>query len=471
MGTRAGIAVRISKDRAGLELGVGRQEDECRALAASMGIEVVKLYIDNDVEASSGKRRPGYQAMLTDMREGVIDTVIAWHSDRVVRRPDELEELITIADAHGVGFATVKAGNIDLTTASGRLVARLLGAVSKHETELKGERQSAQLEQRIRSGLRAGGGTRPFGYLKGGYELNEPEAEIIRGIVEDLLSGQSMNAVCESLHRRGVKNVSGVVKWSPFVVKRMVLGPSLAGIVTLRGDVLPSVKAQWPAVITEAQHHRLRNVLEYDGPARRPFAKAYLFTGGLTVCGRCGYDLYAMRVKGLRKYSCRSRYLVGRPGYGMSCGAVTIDAEKFEADVVERLLAQILRNARRLEKHRAALDDADTVLAEVKALEHDLEELAGDYYSRKLLSRAEWLAAKQLVESSLKTARTKLRSGAASTQIPVGDGTTVASTWERLSFPQKCDLARQLIVRITVGQHQGRRDVYDYGRVGIEWRS
>src|SRR5882724_1805720 len=92
MGTRGAIYVRISRDRAGAGLGVARQEEDCRALAARLGVEVAAdaIYSDNDLSAYSGKPRPRYLAMLEDIRAGLIDVVLAWHTDRLHRSPGEL---------------------------------------------------------------------------------------------------------------------------------------------------------------------------------------------------------------------------------------------------------------------------------------------------------------------------------------------------------------------------------------------
>ena len=63
---RTAIYCRISKDRSGESLGVERQEQDCRQLAERLGWEVVGVYIDNDISAStkSRKHRPQYAEML-----------------------------------------------------------------------------------------------------------------------------------------------------------------------------------------------------------------------------------------------------------------------------------------------------------------------------------------------------------------------------------------------------------------------
>jgi site-specific DNA recombinase len=64
----AGYA-RISSDLEGSGLGVTRQVEDGRRLAATLGWTVVKDYVDNDLSAYSGKVRPAYLRMLEDVRD------------------------------------------------------------------------------------------------------------------------------------------------------------------------------------------------------------------------------------------------------------------------------------------------------------------------------------------------------------------------------------------------------------------
>jgi site-specific DNA recombinase len=136
--TRAVIYCRISQDRTGAGLGVDRQREDCEALAERNGWDVVEVYVDNDVSAYSGKKRKDYRRMLADLEQGTATVVIAWHTDRLHRSPTELEEYIDLSERRGVATHTVQAGTIDLATPSGRMTARILGAVARQESEHKG---------------------------------------------------------------------------------------------------------------------------------------------------------------------------------------------------------------------------------------------------------------------------------------------------------------------------------------------
>jgi site-specific DNA recombinase len=143
MTRRAIIYTRISKDKTGAGLGVDRQEQDCRELAARLGWEVVGHHSDNDISAYSGKPRPGYQALLSDLQERRADAVIVWHTDRLHRRQMELEGYIEVCQPRDIPTETVMAGKFDLATSSGRMIARILGAVAHEEVEHMIERQRA----------------------------------------------------------------------------------------------------------------------------------------------------------------------------------------------------------------------------------------------------------------------------------------------------------------------------------------
>ena len=106
MTTVAAVYLRQSLDRDGNELGIARQREDCLKLAADKGWKAQE-YVDNDTSASTGKVRPAYERMLSDIRDGYIGAVVAWDLDRLHRRPIELESFMALADAEQIKLATV----------------------------------------------------------------------------------------------------------------------------------------------------------------------------------------------------------------------------------------------------------------------------------------------------------------------------------------------------------------------------
>lgn len=134
---RTAIYASISNDRERAGLGVEGQENDCRELAEHLRREVVEAFVDNDISAHSGKTRPAYRAMLEAARTSHIQEVIASHTDRLHGRTLELEEFVRVAETHHLHVQTVTAGETDLATPTGRMVARMLGAAAQHEVEMR----------------------------------------------------------------------------------------------------------------------------------------------------------------------------------------------------------------------------------------------------------------------------------------------------------------------------------------------
>jgi DNA invertase Pin-like site-specific DNA recombinase len=83
---RAAIYLRQSRDALGDGRAVERQREDCETLAADRGWTVTASLTDNDVSASSGKLRPGYQRLLGLVDDRAVDVIVVWHIDRLTRR-------------------------------------------------------------------------------------------------------------------------------------------------------------------------------------------------------------------------------------------------------------------------------------------------------------------------------------------------------------------------------------------------
>jgi DNA invertase Pin-like site-specific DNA recombinase len=153
--TTAAIYTRLSLDKDGDGLAVARQEKDCRALCAARGWIVGEVFSDS-ISAYSGKLRPRYRAMLTALRAREVDAVVAYAAPRLTRSMSELEDFINVVEAVDAKVAIVAGGDIDLTTAAGRRIARIFAAISRGESEELGERQRRKNVERASQGLNHG---------------------------------------------------------------------------------------------------------------------------------------------------------------------------------------------------------------------------------------------------------------------------------------------------------------------------
>lgn len=310
---RAAIYARQSLDRTGEGAAVDRQVDDCRQLADRRGWAVVETLTDNDMSASTGKPRPGYQRLLKLMRGGSVDAVVVWHVDRLTRRLIDLEEVIAICEATGVRLATVT-GDIDLSTDTGRMLARILASVARGEVERKGIRQRRANEQRASKG-HMGWTRRPFGYDRqdGVVHVVEQEAKALERAAEMVLAGDTLAAGVRMLDALGLQTTAGKA-WNVTSLKRALLNPRYSGRVTYNGADVS--EGSWPVILPAETQERLAEKLRDVQRRVQQGTDPKFLLSGLARCGRCGAVMFASPFgdKGRRwqVYRCRSCYLARR---------------------------------------------------------------------------------------------------------------------------------------------------------------
>ncbi len=290
---------------------------------------MVDVYVDNDISAFAAKRRPNYERLLADLEGGYLTAVLAWHTDRLHRSPVELERYIAVCEPRNVPTRTVQAGELDLSTAAGRMTARITGAVARHESEQKGERVRRQKQQAQAAG-RWNGGRRPFGFEPDGVSIREPEAAAIRDATRRILAGDSVRSIFREWNAAGLTTAAGN-SWNGSQARQMLLRPRNAGLVGAGSRIVG--EAQWPAIVDRETWEALVALL--SDPSR--------LTHSGTSLKLLGSYLYRCWCGALARSGGNTAH--GRPRYGCTVdpGHIRRRAEpidQFVTEVTERVLAR-----------------------------------------------------------------------------------------------------------------------------------
>lgn len=106
-------------------------------------------------ETASGAKRERLelQAALDFMRSG--DTLVIWKLDRLARSTHQLLETVERLLRRGIGLKTLTQ-DIDTTTAGGRLIFTVFGAIAEFEREIIRERTCAGLDAARARGRKGG---------------------------------------------------------------------------------------------------------------------------------------------------------------------------------------------------------------------------------------------------------------------------------------------------------------------------
>src|SRR5918912_584765 len=136
-------------------------------------------------ETASGARRdrPELARALDVMREG--DTLVVWKLDRMARSLGQLIETVRELDRRGIGFISLT-DQINTTSAGGRLLFHIMGALAGFERDLTRERTRAGLDA-ARARGRVGGRRR---------KLSAADVEAAKAMVR---AGQSPAAAAARL--------------------------------------------------------------------------------------------------------------------------------------------------------------------------------------------------------------------------------------------------------------------------------
>lgn len=423
------IYARISKDDEGDRLGVDRQERLCRELAKQYGLDVVELLVDNDVSAYARKPRPAFEQLVTMLKAGSVDTVLAYHADRLYRRTTDLERLVAIVEGSAAQVHTVAAGNVDLTTASGRMVARMLGAAAQHESERLGERIKVKNDELAAAG-KPPGGRPPFGYGKG-YEIQPVEAEAVRYMAKRVLEGGSLLRIARELDAMGVTTREGR-SWHHSSVRAALINPAVAGLRVHRREV--AGPGQWEPVLDRAIWEQVRTVLADPERKRKRPARTYLLAGLVQTCD--GDAMNGRPVDDRRTYSTRM------PTVGRS---MVVGADDLENTVVETVLATLDKTT-----FPAAPPPTDAG-ADVAGIEEELNQLAALRGAGEI-SLAEWIAARKPLTERLEAARAKagVKRRPAKVSTLLEEPGAARRAWPTLDFDTKREAIQSLIERVIV---------------------
>jgi site-specific DNA recombinase len=465
---RAAIYCRISSDREGLELGVERQQEDCRDLAVRHGLTVVEVFVDNDVSASTKarKERPEYRRMLADAREGRFDTIVAYTTSRLTRKPRENEDLIELAESHGISYQYVRSPAVDLNTAAGRRYARWSAANDAGEAEETAERVArAKLQAATQGKFR--GGRRPFGFEPDGVTLREAEAAEIRHATEQALAGVSLAGIARDLNARRVATSTGKA-WTGREVGRLLARARNAGLVERHGEILGP--AQWPAIVDEGTWRAVRAMLADPGRLTTPGPTRRWLLSGIAKCGVCG--------SGVLVTSTRNRAGGRWPVYTCRPGRhVARACEQVDALVNDLVVARLSRpDAVDLLAVDAGVDVGE-LHRTAAGLRARLDELAG-LFARGVVDARQLERGTTDLRAQLETVEGQLAAAASKSVFHgVVDVDDVGEVWAGLSLERRRAVVSALVEVTILKARRGRTPgwrpgapYWDPESVRVEWR-
>jgi DNA invertase Pin-like site-specific DNA recombinase len=152
MNARVAIYARVSTTNHGQD--VSLQTRELRQFAEARGWKLADEYVDAGVSGSKDSR-PELNRLMADAKRRRFDVVLVWKLDRFGRSLRHLVNALAEFESLGIAFVSLS-DNLDLSTASGRLMFNIIGAMAEFERELIRERVKAGMKNAKAKGARIG---------------------------------------------------------------------------------------------------------------------------------------------------------------------------------------------------------------------------------------------------------------------------------------------------------------------------
>lgn len=243
---RCAIYARKSTDDQ--ELSTKMQTDQARAFIESKGWTVAEdhIYIDDAVSRAEWEKRPGLIRLLRNTEE--FDAVVIRDETRLggemIRTMAAIQNLLESGVRIFYYYADKE---VTLDDPTQKMIMAVQNYASELEREKISQRTHEHLWMKAKAGYVAGG--RTFGYNnvphyngevdKFGqprrqytmYEINEPEAEIVRRIFQMYADGYGMITITKTLNDEGIQSPrKGTGSWAPSSIRSILYNEKYRGI-------------------------------------------------------------------------------------------------------------------------------------------------------------------------------------------------------------------------------------------------
>lgn len=325
------------------------------------GWQFMKVYTD---EAMTGTKdsRAGFQQMLSDCRAGQIDMVLCKSISRFARNTVTL--LSTIRELKGLGVDVYfEEQNIHTLSAAGELMLTVLASYAQEESRSVSENMHWRVKKNFEEGLPWGGSRLGYRFQNGRLVIQPDEADTVRRIYREFLSGKGVDAIANGLNADGIPTIWGY-EWRNNGVLSILRNYYYMGNMILQQyycDDHISKKCrpnngQMPKYHVADSHEAIVSMETYEAvqrelerrsarfaPKGKNYNAKYPFSG-LIVCGKCAKKYRRKMTHAGPVWICSTYNTKGKA----ACASKAIPEEilnKLTADIVIEDLAAIRAEA------------------------------------------------------------------------------------------------------------------------------
>lgn len=384
---RIGAYIRVSTERQVEGYSIEGQITQIEQYCQFNGYELVDIYADRGISGKS-MNRPELQRMLNDAKNGKLDCVMVYKTNRLARNTSDLLTIVEELHRQNVEFFSLSE-RMEVKNSTGKLMLQILASFFEFERNTILENIYTRQHQRALEGYYQG--NLPLGYNnipdnKKELMINQHEANIVKYIFESYAKGHGYRKIANALNHKGYVTKKG----NPFSISAVTYILSNPFYI---GKIQFAKYKDWndkrrkglndKPVIAEGKHAPIIGKNLWDKVQARKkqvsekpqvHGKGTNLLTGIIHCPQCGAPMAASNTtntlkdgtkKRIRYYSCSNFRNKG----SKVCSANSVRADVIEKYVMDQIL-EIVKSDKVLKRVVERVNQENQI--DVAALNHDI---------------------------------------------------------------------------------------------------
>ncbi len=269
--------------------------------------EFAGLYYDEGITGTKKEKRPELLRMISDCENKKIDFIVTKSISRFARNTTDCLELVRKLIDLGI-FIYFEKENINTGSMESELMLSILSGLAESESVSISENNKWSVKRRFQNGTFKISYP-PYGYdaVDGKMVVNESQAEIVRFIFAEILSGKGTHKIADDLNHRKVPTKKGG-RWTATTIRGMVSNEKYTGDAIFQKTYTDEhfnrhtnygekdqylIKNHHEPIISHEDFESAQIVIEQRGKEKgvikhnEKYQSRYPFSGKIT-CGQCG---------------------------------------------------------------------------------------------------------------------------------------------------------------------------------------
>ena len=208
---RAIAYIRVSTEEQAREgISLEAQEAKVRAWCDLNDYDLAGIFTDAGISGKKADNREGLQKALHELKRG--DCLVVYSLSRLSRSTKDTLEIADQLSKKGVDLVSLSE-RIDTTSASGKMVFRLLAVLAEFERDQISERTKSAMGYKKANGGKVG--PTPFGFdqLDGKLIPNEAELNVVKVMRMLRARGFSYQRIADHLNENGIPTKNNGKQW------------------------------------------------------------------------------------------------------------------------------------------------------------------------------------------------------------------------------------------------------------------